>query len=105
MFSASYFLFSCQPVSSPIFPHLWIWATPRIRVPRTAGRGTIEESSSEREQLLKKRLRKYLRNLDLDLARGKNEASGMSVKEEWKIKGGEEEVYYIMEHHKLDRID
>ena len=103
MFSASYFLFSCQPVSPPIFPHLWIWATPRIRVPRTAGRGAIEESSSEREQLLKKRLRKHLRNLDPDVAQGKEE--GMSVKEEWKIKGEEEEVYYIMEHHKLDRID
>jgi len=101
MFSASYFLFSCQPVSPPIFPHLWIWTTPRIRVPRTAGRGALEESSSEREQLLKKRLRKHLRNLDPDLA----QASGVSVKEEWKTKGEEEEVYYIMEHHKLDRID
>ena len=105
MFSASYFLFTCQPVSPPIFPHLWIRATPRIRVPRTAGRRAVEESSSEREQLLKKRLRKYLRNLDPDLARGKNEASGMSVKEEWKVKGEEEEIYNIMEHHKLDRID
>jgi len=105
MFSASYFLFTCQPVSPPIFPHLWIRATPRIRVPRTAGRRALEESSSEREQLLKKRLRKHLTNLDPDLAPSKNEALGMSVIEEWKIKGEEEEVYYIMEHHKLDRID
>ena len=52
------------------------------RATRTAGRGAIEESSSEREQLLEKRLRKHLRNLDPDLAQGKNEASGMSVKEE-----------------------
>jgi len=103
MFSASYFLFSCQPVSPPIFPHLWIRATPRIRVPRTAGRGAIEETSSEREQLLKKRLFKYLRNLDPDLAqKSLGDECERGMKDD---KGEEEEVYYIMEHHKLDRID
>jgi len=65
MFSASYFLFSYQPVSSPLFSHLRIRAAPPIGIPRTAGRGTSEESSSELGKLLQC-LRNHLRNLDRD---------------------------------------
>ena len=66
MFSASYFVFSHQPVSPPIFAHLRIRATPPLRISRTAGRGTSEESSSERGQLLQQCLRNHLPNLDRD---------------------------------------
>ena len=65
MFSTSYFVFSYHPVSPPIFSHLWIRAAPPFGIPRTAGRGTSEESSSAGGQLLQ-RLRNHLRNLDRD---------------------------------------
>jgi len=65
MFSTSYFVFSYHPVSPPIFSHLWIRAAPPIGIPRTAGRGTSEESSRADGELLQ-RLSNHLGNLDRD---------------------------------------
>jgi len=63
MFSTSYFVFSYQPVSPPIFSHLRIRAAPPIGIPCTAQRRTSAESSWARWKLFQ-RLCNHLPNLD-----------------------------------------